>query len=74
MSNKVSYDFGIDSIVAVDAPIGTDPETLIEEAFNKLSQRIADRDLTFQFENIFDGETGDYDEDWENYSREIEDD
>ena len=74
MSHTVSYDFCIDSIVAVDAPIGTDPDALIEEAFNKLAQRIADRDLAFQFENIFDGETGDYDEDWENYSREIEDD
>ena len=73
MSNTVSYDFCIDSIVAVDAPIGTDPDVLIEEAFNKLAQRIADRDLTFQFENIYDGETGAYDVDWENYSREIED-
>ena len=73
MSNTVSYDFCIDSIVAVDAPIGTDPDALIEEAFNKLAQRIADRDLTFQFENIYDGETGAYDVDWENYSREIED-
>lgn len=27
MSN-ITYDFGIDSIVAVDAPIGTDPDTL----------------------------------------------
>ena len=26
--------------------------------------------LTFRFENIFDDETGAYDEDWENYSRE----
>jgi len=73
MSNKVSYDFGIDNIVAVEAPIGTDPDTLIEQAKAKLIERIQDGDVTFQFENIFDGETGAYDEDWENYSREIGD-
>jgi hypothetical protein len=28
-----------------------------------------ERDVTFTFENIFDSETGAYDEDWENYSR-----
>ena len=27
-------------------------------------------DIVVVFENIFDGETGAYDEDWENYSRE----
>ena len=70
--NKVTYDFALDSIIAVDAPIGTDPDALIEEAYNKLAQRIADRDLTFQFENIYDSETGAYDVDWENYSRESE--
>jgi hypothetical protein len=73
MSNKVSYDFGIDNIVAVEAPIGTDPDTLIEQAEAKLLERIHGGDITFIFENIFDGETGAYDEDWENYSREIED-
>ena len=26
-------------------------------------------DITFRFENIFDSETGAYDEDWENYKR-----
>ena len=33
--NKVTYDFALDSIIAVDAPIGTDPDALIEEAFDK---------------------------------------
>jgi hypothetical protein len=69
MSKNVSYDFGIDSIVAVDAPIGTDPDTLIEQAKQKLIQKIREDDVTIVFENIYDSETGAYDEDWENYER-----
>ena len=69
MSKNISYDFGIDSIVAVDAPIGTDPDTLIEQAKKKLIQRIQEDDVTIVFENIYDNETGAYDEDWENYER-----
>ena len=69
MSNKVSYDFTLDSCVAVDAPIGTDPETLIEQAKAKFAERIFSNDVTVTFENIFDGETGAYVEDWENYKR-----
>ena len=73
MSNKVSYDFTLDSCVAVDAPIGTDPETLIEKAKVKFVQRILEGDIVVVFENIFDSETGVYDEDWKTYNREIED-
>ena len=73
VSDKVSYDFTLDSIVAVDAPIGTDPETLIEQAKAKFIERILSNEATVTFENIFDGKTGAYDEDWKNYSREIED-
>lgn len=69
MSKNVTYDFRIDSIVAVDAPIGTDPETLIEQAKRKLIQRTQEDDVILVFENIYDNETGAYDEDWENYSR-----
>ena len=68
--DKVTYDFALDSIIAVDAPIGTNPDTLIDQALDKLVQKIGERDLTFRFENIFDSETGAYDEDWENYKRE----
>jgi len=72
MDNKyVAYDFGLDSIVAVDAPIGTDPDTLIEQVKEKLIQRIQEDDVTIVFENIFDSETGAYDEDWENYERDL---
>ena len=67
MSKNVSYDFTVDSIVSVDAPIGTDPETLIRSAKIKLIERINENDVTITFENIFDSETGAYDEDWENY-------
>ena len=69
MSKNVYYDFSLDSIVAVDAPIGTDPDTLIGQAKQKLIQRIQEDDVTIVFDTIFDGETGAYDEDWENYER-----
>ena len=69
MSKNVTYDFAMDFIVAVDAPIGTDPDTLWDKVLNKLHQRVMERDVTFTFENIFDKETGAYDEDWEGYTR-----
>lgn len=69
MNRNISYDFNLDSIVSVDAPIGTDPDTLIEQAKQKLIQRIQEDDVIIVFENIFDSENGAYDEDWENYSR-----
>ena len=69
MNKNITYDFSLDSIVAVDAPIGTDPDTLIEQAKRKLIQRIQEDDVTIVFESVYDGETGAYDEDWENYSR-----
>ena len=69
MSKEVSYDFSVDSIVAIDAPIGTDPDTLIEQVKQKLVERILNDEVEFRFENIYDGETGAYDEDWENYER-----
>ena len=68
MSN-ISYDFAVDNIIAVDAPIGTDPDTLIEQVKVKLIERIQEGDITFTFENIFDAETGDHNEDWKNYKR-----
>ena len=73
MSNNVSYDFVLDTCVAVDAPIGTDPETLIEQAKAEVVQRILEDDIVVVFENIFDSETGVYDEDWKTYNREVED-
>ena len=72
---KVAYDFTLDSCVAVDAPIGTDPDTLIEQAKAKFVERILDNDITVVFENTFDGETGAYDQDWrvpESYSEQMQ--
>ena len=60
-------------VFAVDAPIGTDPETLIEQAKAKFVQRILEGDIVVVFENIFYSETGVYDEDWKTYNREVED-
>ena len=54
MSKNVSYDFGLDSIIAIDAPIGTDPDTLIEQAKQKLIERIREGNITFRFENIWE--------------------
>ena len=69
MNKNISYDFTVDSVVAVDAPIGTDPDTLIQQVKQKLIQRIQEDDVTIVFENIYDGETGAYDENWEDYTR-----
>ena len=56
----VSYDFTVDNIIAVKAPVGTDPETLIDQALAELIQRCKEGDVTLIFESIFDPDTGDY--------------
>jgi len=68
---QVTYDFSIDSFVTVVAPIGTDPESLVEQALNKFVQIVTVYDIELTFENIFDPENGTYDEDWENYGNKI---
>jgi len=60
----VTYDFSVDSIVCVDAPLGTDPDKLYDLVVEKLLKKIKVNDITFRFENIFCGETGSYSEDW----------
>ena len=64
MKKMVNYDFSVDSVVSVEAPIGTDPESLIRSAKIKLVHRINDNDVDLVFENVFDPETGAYSEDW----------
>ena len=64
---QISYDFSVDSFVTVVAPIGTDPESLVEQALNKFVQIVTVYDIELTFETIFDPESGAYDEDWENY-------
>ena len=56
----ISYDFTVDNIIAVKAPVGTDPETLIDQALEELIQRCKERDVTLIFENTFDPDTGEY--------------
>ena len=46
---------------------------MIGRVLDKLAHKVAEQDLTFRFENIFDDETGAYDEDWENYSTDMGD-
>ena len=81
----VAYDFDIQSIVAVNAPYGTDPDTLIEQVFIKLIQRARHQDIELVCENIFDPETGYYEDipdEWykgrielkRTYSEEMQDD
>ena len=69
---QVSYDFSMDSLVSVDAPIGTNPESLFSQALNKLAQKMKANDVELTFDTIFDSESGDYDEDWENYANKKE--
>ena len=70
MSKMISYDFNVDSLISVDAPIGTDPDTLIEQALANLISRAANKDLTITFEDFFDPDTGVWDNDWEGYANE----
>ena len=68
---QVTYDFSIDSFVTVVAPIGTDPESLVEQALNKFVQIVTVYDIELTFETIYDHENETYDEDWENYGNKI---
>jgi len=54
----VSYDFLIDNIIAVKAPVGTDPDTLIDQALEQLIQRCHHGEISFIFDKVFDPETG----------------
>jgi hypothetical protein len=54
----VSYDFLIDNIIAVKAPVGTDPDTLIDQALEQLIQRCHNHgEISFIFDKVFDPET-----------------
>ncbi len=53
---KATYDFHVDSIVCVDAPVGTDPDTLIEQAKQKLIDKIINDDITFVCDSIFENQ------------------
>jgi|TARA_R100000008_G_C3437761_1_gene92849 hypothetical protein len=62
----ITYDFSVDSLICVEAPRGTDPETLVEAAKQKLTEYIKTDNIVLTFENVFDPDTGDYCDEWEN--------
>jgi len=68
---QVTYDFIVNSFVTISAPIGTDPESLIEQACNKFVKQVTVYDIELTFETIYDPENEIYDEDWENYGNKI---
>jgi|TARA_R110000824_G_scaffold370844_1_gene560509 hypothetical protein len=65
MGRTVNYDFTIDSLVSVEAPVGTDPDMLIDMALSKLIERAKMREIVVVFDTCFDGDTGVYSDDWE---------
>jgi len=77
MSKIITYDFSIDTLVAVDAEIGTDPDTLIVEVAQKIIQQALNNQLEINFDKTFDGDTGEYSKDWkageETYSQQMQD-
>ena len=55
----VSYDFTVDNIIAVEAPVGTDPDTLVDQALEKLIERCHQSgEISFIFDKVFDPDTG----------------
>lgn len=45
----ITFDFGMDSFVAVEAPEGTDPDTLHALALEKFKERLAQGDVVLEF-------------------------
>jgi hypothetical protein len=53
----VSYDFTVDNIIAVEAPVGTDPDTLVDQALETLIERCHQSgEISFVFDKVFDPE------------------
>ena len=57
----ITYDFRVDSIIAIDAEVGTDPDDLRQQVLEKLAHKARVDDIEVTFENTFDEETGEYD-------------
>ncbi len=53
-TKMVSFDFIMDTFVAVEAPEGTDPETLYEQAKDLFRERLASGEAVVVFDGIFD--------------------
>jgi|TARA_R110002110_G_scaffold108830_5_gene271616 hypothetical protein len=76
MSKTITYDFSIDTLIAVDAEVGTDPDTLLVEVAQKIIQQVLNDQLEINFDKTFDGDTGEYRKDWkargETYSEQMQ--
>jgi hypothetical protein len=66
MNKKINYDFTVESLITVEAPVGTDPATLEIEAMRKLAAHAHHHQVVLDFHTTFDPETGKYSDDWEN--------
>ena len=66
MSKIINYDFTLESLITVEAPVGTDPATLEIEAMRKLAAHAYHRQVVLEFHATFDAETGKHSDDWEN--------
>lgn len=69
MSKTVNYDFSIGNFVTVEAPYGVNPDTLVDQALEKLLSLVhsSNNEIEFHCKNTFDGETGSYEpipEEW----------
>ena len=77
MNKIITYDFSIDTHVSVDAEVGTNPDTLLVEVAQKIIQQVLNNQLEINFDKTFDGDTGEYREDWkarnETYSQQMQD-
>ena len=68
MSKTVNYDFSIANFVTVEAPYGVNPETLLDQALEKLLS-LPNNEIEFHCENTYDKATGEYEpipEEWYN--------
>ena len=59
----VTYDFSVNTIVPIEAPYGTDPDTLLGRVMPKLIQQIRQNEIDWvDCENIYDAETDSYED------------
>ena len=57
---KLSYDFEITSFVGIEAPAGTDPNTLFQEAEGEFIKRFYDKEVVLNHFQTYNMETGEY--------------
>jgi hypothetical protein len=57
---KVSYDFEMTSFVGIEAPEGTDPDTLHEQALAEFARRCKNNEAEIMHFQTYDPDTGEY--------------